>query len=397
MPANLQDTRKGPSLSLKERNRRYSAIRARMKERGIGALIVGGSNLTYLSNGLPGELFGVLPAEEGEEFTSVLIWRYLVDIPPNTLRDAQDWVTDYRGAKNPNVTIVERLKELKLESGTVAYAGRFGHSGYNFIMRQLPSLKIVDASDILEDIRTLKSDEEIALIDHANSLFNLAVEAIHHKARPGMLGREVVQIGLNAMFDGGADHDATFSLNFGPHPKQNPILAWICLDQRIKEGDVATLTSHPHFRHYAGHTDQEIVFGSPSQLHLKMFDSVKKVHSAVVSRVKAGVTQRDLIEAYEAACRDTGFQTCEHSQIHQYGIEVPEFPGPAFKTADTKGGKGLGSAGNFTLKSGMIYSISPVLIDGATEDLILGGTTMAVTDTGFRELGKRPVELLVVG
>ncbi len=397
MIANQLDARRGPSLSLRERNRRYATIRSRMKERGIGALILGGSNLTYLSNGLPGELFGILPADEGEEFTSILIWRYLVDIPANTLRDAQDWVVDYRGAKNPNVQIVERIKELKLESGTVAYAGRFGHSGYNFIMKQLPSLKIVDASDILDDVRTIKSDEEIALIDHANSLFNLAVEAIHHKARPGMLGREVVQIGLNAMFDAGADHDSGFSLNFGPNPKQNPVLAWICLDRKIQEGDVATLTSHPHFRHYAGHTDQEIIFGSPSQLHLRMFDSVKKVHAAVVSRIRDGATQRELIETYETACSGTGFMTCEHSQIHQYGIEVPEFPGPAFKAVDPKGGKGLGSAGNFTLKTGMIYSISPVLIDAATEDLILGGTTMAVTDSGFRELGKRPVELLIIG
>ena len=391
-----KDGRSGPFLSLIERDRRYAAIRLRMKERGICALIVGGSNLTYLSNGLPGELVGVLPAEAGEAFTSILIWRYLVDIPVHTLRDAQDWVVDYRGAKNPNAVVVDRLKELKLEKGVVAYAGRFGHSAYNFIMRQLPELKIIDASDILDDMRTIKSEEEVALIDHANTLFNLAVEAIHHKARPGMLGRQVVQIGLNAMFEGGADLDSTFSLNFGAHPKQNPILSWICMDRKIQDGDVATLTSHPHFRHYAGHTDQEIIFGTPTQLHLKMFESVKTVHSAVLAHMREGVTQRDLVSAYEKTCIETGFDTCEHSQIHQYGIEVPEFPGPSFKVDDKSGNKGLGSAGNFQLKAGMIYSISPVLIDGASEDLILGGTTMVVTQNGYRELGKRPVELLVV-
>jgi hypothetical protein len=49
------------------------------------------------------------------------------------------------------------------------------------------------------------------------------------------------------------------------------------------------------------------------------------------------------------------------------------------------------------LASGMIYSVSPVLIEPGTGDLLLGGTTMVVTDTGYRELGARPVELLVAG
>jgi Xaa-Pro aminopeptidase len=79
--------------------------------------------------------------------------------------------------------------------------------------------------------------------------------------------------------------------------------------------------------------------------------------------------------------------------MHQYGIDVPEFPGPAFKIAEA--GKPLTGGGNFTLRSGMIFSISPTIADEETGELLLGGTSLAVTDTGFQELGARPVELLV--
>jgi Xaa-Pro aminopeptidase len=380
------------SLSLAERDRRYSGIRAELSARRIDGLIVNGPNLQYLSQGLLGELFGFLPTEAGEKFTAILIWRFLCDIPPRTLHDAQSWVQDIRPAKNPNAVIVERLKELKLENATIGYAGRLGVQGYNFIMKQLPGLTLVDASDILANMRSCKSDEEVALIERANTIFGAAIDAIVAKVRPGMLGREIVQVGLQAMWDAGGDLDSTFSINFAKHPLQSPIIALLCQEKKIETGDVLTLTSHPHYKKYAGHTDQEIVIGDPTQAHVKMFDAVKVTHKSVLSEIKAGVTQRQLVNTYDKVARELGYEACEHSQIHQYGMEVPEFAGPAFKVDDPGGALALGSGGNVKLASGMIYSVSPVLIEPGTGDLLLGGTTMVVTDTGYRELGARPVE-----
>ena len=212
-----------------------------------------------------------------------------------------------------------------------------------------------------------------------------------------MLGRDVVQIGLNAMWDAGGDLESAFSFNFGAEPAQNPVLAQICRTRPIQEGDIGTLTAHAHYHHYAGHSDQEIVFGEPKPRHVKMFEGVKTVRNEVLKHVRAGITQRELFDVYEATCEEVGYATSEHAQMHQYGIDIPEFPGPAFRIEDSKGGRGLGGGGNFTLETGMIYSISPTLIDGETGDTLLGGTSLAVTDDGNRELGDREVELLVAG
>ena len=128
-----------------------------------------------------------------------------------------------------------------------------------------------------------------------------------------------------------------------------------------------------------------------------MFESVKVVRAQVLSQVRAGTTQRAVIDAYQTACEDSGYLSSVHSQIHQYGMNIPEFPGPSFKLADEKGGRGLAGGGNFTLTTGMIYSISPTLVDEATGDSLLGGTSLAITDDGYRELGNRDVEILVAG
>jgi Xaa-Pro aminopeptidase len=293
--------------------------------------------------------------------------------------------------------MAERIAELRLDRGTIGYSGPFTYADLTGIMKAHPAVRMVDASDILANARTIKSDEEIALIDRANRIFDEAVRRIQETARPGMLGREIVQIGLQAMWDAGGDLDSSFLLNFGAAPVQSPVWADITLSQPVMDGDIATLTAHSRFHHYSGHSDQEIVIGEPKARHRRMFDGVKAVRDDVLKSVRPATTMREIINAYEAACQEAGYLPSAHSQIHQYGINVPEFPGPMFRIPDNQGNRGLGAGGNFALRPGMIFSISPTLIDEASGETLLGGNTLAVTKDGYKELGSRGVELLVAG
>jgi Xaa-Pro aminopeptidase len=386
-----------PAFSLGERDLRYRLLRQQLAERGVDAVVVTGSNLLYLSNGLPGEMFGVLSTRPDEAFTGVLTWRYLADIPTSVILEAQNWVTDIRSGRDAS-PVIDRLKGLKLESGAVGIAGAVSHKAYSQIALALPSANIVDVSDVFDNVRTVKSEEELVVLDWANRIFDAAVERVRSVCRPGMLGRHVIEEGRKAMWDAGSDLEATFSINFGKQAAQNPLLAELCLDRKIEAGDIAAMTAHCHYRHYGGHTDQVVSFGQPSAHHVAMFDAVKHVRQEVLKSMKSGVTQRELFDAYEKACGETGFNTSPHAQMHLYGIDIPEFPGPEFRLKDAQGGRGLGGGGNFVLKSGMVYSISPTLIDGTTGEALLGGGSLAVTDSGYRDLGLvRAVEMVVAG
>jgi Xaa-Pro aminopeptidase len=369
-----------------------------MKDRGLDCIIVSGSNLFYLTNGLPGEMTGVLTAQEVPPIVG-LHRRYLADLEPEVVIEAQDWVKDIRRKGDDPTTVVGWIQGLHLEKGAIGLA--IPDAGYRFhgqLQKALPDAKLVDASDILANARSIKSEEEIALIDRANLIFDEAVKAVQEVAKPGMTGAEVLQEGMKAMWKAGGDIDSTCSFNFGRIPAQNPVLAHLCLGRTIQSGDVGTLTAHSEFRHYAGHSDQEISFGKPKRLHQEMFDAVVKIREATLRHVKPGVTQRELIDVYDAACKKTGFRPSPHAQIHQYGIDVPEFPGPEFQIPDPGGNAdpvNLGRVGNFVLASGMIYSISPTILAPDSEDAILAGTSLVVTDNGYRELGNRKVQFLV--
>jgi Xaa-Pro dipeptidase len=381
----------GPRLTLGERDRRYAAIRARLRERGVDAVLVQDSNLFYLSNGLPGERFGVFPTRD-EPLMVQLNGRHLTDISPDVLLAAQDWVQDIRAANDAS-PIIARLRELRLESSTIgltrsqAHHGGMSHGLFAALQSALPSARFVDVSDVFEDQRTCKSDEEVALIERANLVFDRAVERVYQVARPGMTGKQIVQEGIRAMWEAGGDLDSTFGLTFGKVARQNPITAELSLERALSEGDIATMTAHSEYRHYAGHSDQEIAIGEPKPLHRDMFAAVLHVREQVLQAIRPGVTQNDVIDVYRRACDETGFRWSYHSQIHQYGIDVPEFPGPGFNAEGAR---------NFTLKPGMIYSVSPTVVAPEGEDTLLGGTCLVVTENGYRELGDRKVEMLVV-
>jgi Xaa-Pro aminopeptidase len=237
----------------------------------------------------------------------------------------------------------------------------------------------------------------------ANRIFDKAVERVCEVARPGVLGRHVLEEGVKTMWAAGGDIHSSFNFHFGALPKQNPVLMQLCLGQVIQRGDIGTLTAHSEYHHYAGHSDHQLSFGEPKPLHRDLFKAVLKVREVVLKTVREGITHLDLVETYRRSVAETGFRSSPHSQTHQYGIDVPEFPGPAFNVPDPSKEQlsktlGLGFRGsNFKLKAGMVYSISPTLLANDSDDTMLAGTTIVVTENGYRELGDRKLELSVMG
>ncbi|HYY25317.1 MAG TPA: aminopeptidase P family N-terminal domain-containing protein, partial [Candidatus Udaeobacter sp.] len=118
-----------PKLSVKERDRRYAAIRERLREKGVDCAVVRGSNLFYLSNGVKGELFGILPTED-KPLAVIVNRRHMIDISPRVLLDSQDWVTELKPGSDASA-VIEKLKEMRLENGTIGLAGSIDYRSYN--------------------------------------------------------------------------------------------------------------------------------------------------------------------------------------------------------------------------------------------------------------------------
>jgi Xaa-Pro aminopeptidase len=378
-------------LSLEERDRRYVALRGALKERGVDCAVVCTSNLVYLTNGILGERLGLLPTEDLPP-TVTLHWRNLVDIPPDALHEIQAWVQDLRQG-NDTSALADRIRELHFERGVIGLGlantavgtGGLGHSFVDELQSAFPSARFVDVSDIFTNVRMIKSDEEVRLIEQANRLFDAAIDAVCARVRPGMTGMSFLHEGISAMWEGGGDLSSSLVASCGPIAIRQHVVQELSLSRMIQPGDVAVLTGLARFGGYVGHSDQEIVFGRPSALQLEMIEAVRFLRESVLRQVRPGAKQSDLGAAYRDAIRETGFRTTGATDLHSYGIDVPE--------SWTREGAGFKDRIEEVLQPGMIYSISPGVMAADSEELMIGGTSLVVTESGYRNLGDRSVDL----
>lgn len=210
-------------ISEQEFKQRQSAVREKVRERGLDGLLVHSNeadfaNVRYLSDYWPiFESAGVLVPAEGDP---ILI------IGPESETFARDHsaipnirkILYYREAAEPDYPDIEidtfeavfaaanngkGIKKLGI-AGTTAMP----ISVYEQVKAALPGADIVKADDVMYELRTIKSANEIAMLREGFRISELAIEQVLSKIRPGMTELQVVGIAQEALYMHGAEYEA---------------------------------------------------------------------------------------------------------------------------------------------------------------------------------------------
>ncbi len=82
---------------------------------------------------------------------------------------------------------------------------------YRNILEGLPSVRFENATDILEEIRLIKSDEELRCIEKSQEISDLAVPVLHEMAREGVNESEIYAKMVQTMLANGSETPVMFS------------------------------------------------------------------------------------------------------------------------------------------------------------------------------------------
>src|SRR5919106_1487250 len=181
-----------PQLSLQERDRRYKIVRAEMARRNIACLLLPANtgrweqlqaDSRYLTSigGFATEVFTVFPLEG--EVTAYIFNR------AGWWKQAQNWVQDVRDGRNRwGENAVERIKELGVENRTIGIAGLAGlfrapegiipYSSVQTIQNALPQAKLINVTEMMQEIRAVKSAEEIAFLERSTAIIEKTIEVM---------------------------------------------------------------------------------------------------------------------------------------------------------------------------------------------------------------------------
>jgi Xaa-Pro aminopeptidase len=211
-------------ISTTELERRWKAVRAAMAERGIDVLVMQNSN--EFSGGYV-KWFTDLPSGNGTMTTVIFPKDDLMTVvvpgpfgvdhkpPPGdpVRRGVKRFLTspNFMGASYTtaldNENVEKALAEFSGATIGLVAQGSIGHALADHLKRgKLGNAKFVDATELIDQIMVIKSDEEIALIRATAALQDRAMRAAFDAIKPGMRDIEVTAVAEHYTRVAGAEY-----------------------------------------------------------------------------------------------------------------------------------------------------------------------------------------------
>jgi Xaa-Pro aminopeptidase len=223
------------------------------------------------------------------------------------------------------------LAEKALERYVSGTIGLLGTAAMSFALvdslkRKLANAKFVDASDVVDRIKAVKSQEEIALMRRTAAMQDAAMEAVFAAIKPGMRDLEVAAVAEQVGHRFGSEQGLFLCASgpvgtatvFGNRHLQNRI---IC------EGDTFTLLVENNGPGgYYTELGRTCVLGKASQEMKDEFAFVLEAQQFTLQMLKPGASCRQAWDAYNQFMREHGRPEEKRLHCHGQGYDMVERP-----------------------------------------------------------------------
>jgi Xaa-Pro aminopeptidase len=331
-------------ISDQELERRWAAVRAAMAASRVDVLLAQANNdfmggyVKYLTdvpatNGYPATV--VFPKDERMSVIGMGPHGQVRELPPqgDGVRRgvARFMTTPSFASAHYSAEYDAQLAEKALAPYQTATIGLLGTASLSFALvdylkRALPRAKFVDASDLVDRIKAVKSPEEIGFMRQVAAMQDGAMDAVMKGIRPGMRDLEVAAIAESFGHSHGSEQGLFLCASgpvgtaavFGNRHLQNRV---------IREGDQFTLLIENNgpggFYTEIGRT---CVLGRASEEMLEEFEFVLKAQKFTADLLKPGASCKDVWDRYNAYMRDNGRPEEKRLHCHSQGYDMVERP-----------------------------------------------------------------------
>ena len=206
---------------------------------------------------------------------------------------------------------------------------------YETIKRNLPDAKIVDGTRLLEEIRAVKTPEEVELIQKATEVTEKSMEDALEIAQA-----DIMELDMSQMFsysvseDGGRvtqDHIGFGERSAYPNP--------IPTTHRLAKGDLIKMNLGSTWGHYHGNVARTAALGKATPEMEKRLKTVIDAQEAAFDAAKPGAAFGEVYASIQKELENGGVKRCNINLGHCIGVECNERPwiGPGDKRVVEEG------------------------------------------------------------
>ncbi|SIT47346.1 putative hydrolase/peptidase, M24 family [Paraburkholderia piptadeniae] len=368
-----------PQLSLAERDARWDRVRKKMLIAGLDALVFLGNDI-YWGMGMANMRYMLqVDSQIGADALFPLVgapvvWNAVAHMnrPTNMYLSVQKWVTDFR-TRGGMAAVADEIRQRGLcqariglvgFSSTIQTTPTLLHQDVQALKHLLPDAEFQDASALLQEMRMVKSEEEINMLRGAGRIARKVIDAMVETARPGVPDAAVYAEMIRTQIANGAEPNI-FNL-FAAGPVEHPTnelwhLLHGCEQPRtptmrpLQDGDIIVSEWHTKYGGYRCHTEFTVYVGkkAPREL-LNIWAVSHDCLEASKEALVAGRTIGEAIEMIRKPARDAGLDWVELG-FHAMGTASPEFPTVVYQEGYGSNTMNGARIGDMVLEEGMTF------------------------------------------
>lgn len=236
----------------------------------------------------------------------------------------------------------QHVKRLGFEQDFVTYGDV---QRYKTLEEVVPGLSLVPTSGVLELLRIIKDDSEVASIQRAADIADAAFTHILGYLRPGLSEKEVALELETFMRKQGAS---------GPSFETIVASGWrsslphgVASDKVLESGDFVKMDYGAFYEGYCSDITRTVVLGKPSDKQREVYNVVLEAQRLALEAAKAGMTGQELDAVARSYIAGKGYgEAFGHSLGHGIGLQIHEGPR-------------VSSSGSDLLKPQMVITIEP--------------------------------------
>lgn len=409
------------TLSLEERDRRWAALRRKMAMRDIDCLLFVGTDINWGMGMANVRYITQIGSALGAQVVFPLVGEPIVyngvghlNIPGNIhSANPVPWVQDVRPFADI-ATICKEIADRGLNSKRVGLVGfrrrsataNIGWQMYEAIKEALPGITISDETLLLDELRLIKSAEEIRLLERASEIAVKRVKHLGEVLRPGMTEREawadmehtqLVEGGepctFNLFMSGSAVKPVEAGLQHLLHGSEWPASP---SDRVLESGDLLIAEFHSQVEGYLAATEFSWFIGKAPDPLRRVHDVAIMCEDAAHEAIKPGATFLEVWSAMNAVAERERVDFIELG-FHGHGLASPEYPTIVYRPSPNPRSAAV-KLGSQMLEPGMVLGINIDVHDSTwRKDVgIMFGGMVVVEEHGCRPLVAAPRDLFEV-
>lgn len=246
------------------------------------------------------------------------------------------------------------------------------------IKSAFPEAEIVDASPLMVELRSIKSENEIACLREGARITKIATDEVIRALRPGVTELQMVGIAQKTVYENGAEYEGLPMYCFSQRSTKHAISR--SSHRIIQKGDIVQLNLSAKVDGYSPSIGMPVSLGPLKGEKREIVEFILEMHRWTEAQLKPGVPAQQIAADFEKLFKERGHrESYNYGPCHGLGMIEVEAPW-------------MESSSNYLLKPNMTFQIDTF---GTGSDFgVRWEKPVAIRDNGIELLSPQIGEII---